>query len=182
MAQVNFILHSLSVLLWKKLVRMGHWYSWNGQYCFGEQWQSFCDFHQAKTSSTAIDKHLYSWISLSPVSLKWTCFDSMSFLPFSMELETRQTHRWMLGLLPHSFHLNYYRSFLPFSMELETGQTHRWMLPHSFHLNYYSPAVAVHLYVYPLLETVSEKLLCFGRLRNLDDGQVTLSRIKATLQ
>jgi len=47
-------------------------------------------------------------------------------------------------------------------------QTHRWMLPHSFRFKYYSPAVAEHLHVYPLPETVSEKLLCFGRLRNLE--------------
>jgi len=40
--------------------------SWHDQYCFGEQWQPgvayrldiFCDFHQAKTSSGAIGKHL----------------------------------------------------------------------------------------------------------------------------
>jgi len=47
---------------------------------------SFCDFHKVKTSSGAIDKHLYSWISLSPVFVKLTCFHSRSCLPFSMEL------------------------------------------------------------------------------------------------
>jgi len=57
--------------------------------------------------------------------------------------------------------------FAIFLGTIETEQTHWWMLPHSFCLNYYSLAVAVHLYIYPLPETVNEKL-CLGQLRNLE--------------
>jgi len=63
-------------------------------------WISFCDFHQAKTSSRAIHKHLDSWISSSPVPVKWTCFDSRSCLPFSWNWRLHgQTER--SGILVH---------------------------------------------------------------------------------
>jgi len=63
--------------------------------------------------------------------------------------------------------------FAFFHGTIEAGQAHWWMLPHSFRLNYYLFAVAVHLYIYPLTETVREMMLCHGQLRNLNDDQVT---------
>jgi len=114
--------------------------SWNGQYCFGEQWQPGVDIFLWFPPS----QNIIVCIRQASIQLNFsiTCV-------FKMDMFRQQ-------------------SFLPCSMELETGQTYRWMLPHSFRLNYYSPAVTVHLNVYLLPETVSEKLLCFGRLRNLE--------------
>jgi len=152
-AQVNFALHSPSVHCRKNSFSWDTG-SWNGQYCFGEQWQPGVDIFLWIPPSQNIIRYnrqaSIQLISLSPVPVKLTCFDS--------------------------------RSCLPFSMKLETGQILWWKLPHSIRLNYYSLAVAVHLYMYPLPETVSEKLLCLGRLRNLERWWCYAGMDQATLQ
>jgi len=64
----------------------------------------FCEFHQAKTTSSAIDKHQYSWISLSPVPVKGTWFDRRSCFAFS-----RGTGDWADSLLDAT-------SFIPLAL------------------------------------------------------------------
>jgi len=96
--------------------------SWNGQYCFGEQWKPGVDiFLWFPPSQNIIKCNRQASIQLN-FSITCAC---------KMDMFQQQV-------------------MFAFSMELETRQTHWWMLPHSFRLNYYPLAVAVHLYIYPL--------------------------------
>jgi len=124
--------------------------SWNGQYCFGEQWQPVVD--------------IFLWFSPRQNIIRCNRQASIQ-LNFSITCASKMDMLWQQVLFAF-FH----------------GQTHWRMLPHSFRINYYLLAVAEHLYIYPLPKTVSVKLSCLGRSRNLERRSSYARMNQATLQ